>query len=175
MMQRISLQRSGFRNYVVKKISQDATICTHHSRGNYCSLTLWNQSNKATNIACQSLTVYEGTNRYPSSLYLPSSPLYRLEQTRHMGRKDGHSAFYKVRPPTRKQRKKYYKRKREEYQHKIGRHSKPGSKAGPRREYEEIQRQNLVDLGAGRTSRGLLPEDMEYNYGDGMFHLLSFQ
>lgn len=171
MMQRFSLQRSVLRNHhVVKYLSRDATIGTHHHcRRYYSSLTLWNQSNsRATHISSTSLIVDDISNRSPSSLSNPSSPLYRLDQIRHMGRKDGHSAFYKIRPSTRKQRKKYYKRKREEYQHQIGRHSKPGSKAGPRREYKEIQRQNLVDLGAGRKERGLLPENMDYNYGDAL-------
>ncbi len=99
----------------------------------------------------------------------PISLLHRLDQKRHMGRKDGHSAFYKPRKPNKKQLKKYHRRKRKEYHHKIGRHSKPGSRAGPRREEMELERQNLVALAKGEIQRGLLPESQEYNYADGMY------
>ena len=85
-----------------------------------------------------------------------------------MGRKDGFSAFHKPRKTPRKQLKKYHKRKREEYYQKHGRHSKPGSRAGPTREEQRIDWQNLVDLGSGKISRGIKPESLEYNYGDGM-------
>ena len=167
-MQRLSsLQRHGFSHYAGKKVTQD--IRSNQGIRNYNSLILWkNQTNKTSSIkSSQSLVINNLITQYPSSL------LYRFDQTRHMGRKDGHSAFYKARPTTRKQRKKYYKRKREEDHHKVGKHSKPGSKAGPLREYEELERQDLVDKGAGKISRGLLPENMGYNYGDGMYLFIS--
>lgn len=146
MLQRLSLQRNGLR-YLEK--------CSYHS---------------LSKMLPHSSIFHEKKN-----IQSPSIPLFRLDQTRHMGRNDGHSAFYKTRPPTRKQRKKYYKRKREEYHEKVGKHSKPGSRAGPLREYEEIERQDLVDKGSGKISRGLLPENMGYNYGDGEFIYIFLQ
>jgi hypothetical protein len=121
-------------------------------------------------ISSQSLIIHGCHNSNKTSGCTNSSAhLYRLDQIRHMGRKDGHSAFYKTRPPTKKQRKKYFKRKRELEYEKVGKHSKPGSRAGPLREYEELERQDLVDKGAGRISRGLLEENAGYNYGDGKY------
>ncbi len=96
-----------------------------------------------------------------------NDPLYRLDQVRFMGRKDGNKAFYAPRKTPRKKLKQYHRRKREEYHQKYGRHSKPGSKAGPRRERQRLEWQNLVDLGSGKISRGVKPESLEYNYGDG--------
>jgi len=157
MLQRLLLQRHGMKKNVTisKFISQ---------KGNtkYSSAVQPILNRSYSIFSSKSLTLNnQDENRYNIL------PLYRLDQTRHMGRKDGHSAFYKTRPPTKKQRKRYFKRKREQYHEKVGKHSKPGSKAGPLREYEAIEKQDLVDKGAGKISRGLLPESMDYHYGDG--------
>ncbi len=85
-----------------------------------------------------------------------------------MGRKDGNKAFNKVRPPTRKQKKKYHRRMREIQHHRVGRHSKPGSKAGPRREFLQNEFDFLVDSAKGKIPREPTPEELEYNFGDAL-------
>ena len=83
-----------------------------------------------------------------------------------MGRKSGASAFAKPRPPTRKQRKRYNKRKREIFLEKVGKHSKPGAKAGPRREMAQKDFQYLLDKAEGKIV-DTSPDQLEYGFGDG--------
>jgi len=143
----------------------------HHQQGNihnrisYCSRTYHNFVTSYSIINNENKWHH---NHHDDNDSLPSSRLHQLNQTRHMGRKDGHSAFFKPRPPTRKKRKIYHKRKREEYQHKVGRHAKPGSKAGPRREFYESEWKHLVDKGRGLISDEIPAEELEYNYGDAL-------
>ncbi len=99
---------------------------------------------------------------------LSNGTFHQLSQQRHMGRKDGNKAFNRVRPPTRKQKKKYHKRMRENHHHKVGRHSKPGSRAGPRREFLQNEFDFLVDSAMGKIPRESTPEELEYNFGDAL-------
>ena len=93
--------------------------------------------------------------------------LFQLDQVRSMGRKGGASAFSKVRTPTRKQRKKFHRRKRELYQEKVGKHSKPGAKAGPRREYKAREMEYLIDKAQGNLPEED-PEMLEYDFGNAL-------
>lgn len=166
-MQSISIHQCRFKNLLVQRRQESLRL----GRKSFYSLMLGNNQSCNSIIYSQSLIIHGCHNSNITSGFINSSaPLFRMDQTRHMGRKDGHSAFYKTRPPTKKQRKKYFKRKREVEYEKVGKHSKPGSRAGPLREYEEIERQDLVDKGAGRISRGLLEENAGYNYGDGKYY-----
>ena len=74
-----------------------------------------------------------------------TSWLNLTQQKRYFGRRGGASAF-KVRPPTAKQRKRYNRRQKQLHFEKVGKHSAPGSKAGPKREMERMERQHLLDL-----------------------------
>lgn len=136
-------------------------------------------ANRATNVAttnvhsrsfhalsssfCQHLS----SRCQDQTFHFTNDLMHQLQQQRYMGRKDGNKAFYKVRPPTSKQKKRYHKRKREEHQYKVERHSKPGAKAGPRREYIENEFQHLVD-----RARGIVPLDdenhIDYDYGNAL-------
>ena len=78
------------------------------------------------------------------------------QQKRYLGRRGGASAF-KVRPPTAKQRKRYNRRQKQLHWEKVGKHSAPGSKAGPRREMEKVERQRLLNLHYGKDEDKLLP------------------
>lgn len=104
---------------------------------------------------------------HDETFYFTNDRMHQLQQQRYMGRKDGNKSFYKVRSPTRKQKKKYHKRKREEHQYNVERHSKPGAKAGPRREFIENEFQHLVD-----RAQGIVPLDdekhIEYDYGNAL-------
>lgn len=82
-----------------------------------------------------------------------------------MGRKDGNKAFFKVRPPTRKQRKRYNMRLKEQ-EEKAAKHSKPGSKAGPRREFLRDEQEFLVDRALGKNTDKLPPEFLDYDFGN---------
>jgi pentatricopeptide repeat protein len=84
-----------------------------------------------------------------------------------MGRKGGASAFSKVRPPTRKKLKSYHRRKRKLYHEKVGKHSKPGAKAGIRREYAAKEWQYLLDKAQGEIP-DVTPEDVEYDFGNAL-------
>jgi pentatricopeptide repeat protein len=94
-----------------------------------------------------------------------NSPLFQHHQVRWK-RKGGASAFSEPRPPTRKQRKAYNRRKAKLYHEKQGKHSAPGSKAGYRRQWNEETFQQLLDY----NSKNELMEKarLEYDYGDAM-------
>lgn len=172
MIQRLSLQRKS-----VNSLAHDA-----RAKLTLTTTTKWNKANNslgraqrnhyntfAKNVVSNNQHQHQHQNHqrhFPSS-----SPLFRFDQTRSMGRNDGNSAFYKPRKPSKKQLKKYHKRKRDEYHQNEGRHSKPGSVAGPLREEKELVRQEWVGIGAGKTKPGLVQKG-GYDYGDGMF--LSF-
>ena len=75
-----------------------------------------------------------------------SPPLRDQIITRHFaGRKDRASTAYEVRPPTKKQRKAYHKRRREQ-QYEATKHSKPGSKAIPRRLEDKETEKQLLEI-----------------------------
>ena len=81
-------------------------------------------------------------------------------------RHDRSSAFSKPRPPTRKKRRAYNRRKKREADERA-RHSAPGSKAGPRRQWAQDRWQQLLSY--DKESDELLPakqEDEEYTYED---------
>jgi len=103
-------------------------------------------------------------SRFHNPYYFSPSP-HHCRQIRYMGRRSGASAFSKPRPPTRKQRKSYYKKKREIFQEKVGKHSKPGTKAGPRREIIEKEWQHLLDRAKGKIP-DVSPDQLEYDFGD---------
>lgn len=100
--------------------------------------------------------------------HLSNEKMFQLNQQRHMGRKDGNKTFFKTRPPTKKQKKKYHKRMRDVHQEKVGIHSKPGSKAGPRREYIENEKNFLVTRALGKIPDQPSPDELEYDFGDAM-------
>ena len=104
----------------------------------------------------------------PGAFRLSNGKMFQLNQQRHMGRKDGNKTFFKTRPPTKKQKKKYHKRMRDVYQEKVGIHSKPGSKAGPRREYLNNEKNYLVGRALGKIPDEPSPDELEYNFGDAM-------
>lgn len=91
--------------------------------------------------------------------------LHQLDQKRFMGRKDGNKAFFKVRPPTKKQRKRYNMRLKEQ-EEKVARHSKPGSKAGPRREFNRDEHEFLIERALGKNTNTLPPEHLDYDFGN---------
>lgn len=99
--------------------------------------------------------------------HLSNDKLHILDQKRHMGRKDGNKSFFKTRGPTRKQRKKYHKRMRETCEQKEGRHSKPGSKAGLRREIARDEKEYLINSALGKLTTES-PEELEYDFGDAL-------
>eukprot|EP00957_Ditylum_brightwellii_P067266 5104801-Ditylum_brightwellii.AAC.1 len=91
--------------------------------------------------------------------------LHRQIQVRYK-RKGGASAF-KPRPPTRKQRKEYYRRQRRLEFEQVGKHSAPGSVAGPLRQEDEEERQFLLSYAKGEIP--LIDEgDSEYDLGDAL-------
>ena len=84
-------------------------------------------------------------------------------------RKDGYSRFYEPRGPTKKQRKKFHRKKALQQWQKEGRHSAPGSVAGKRREFEAEQLQEYLDWDETKIKQGLLnPNPKEYEYGDAL-------
>lgn len=86
-------------------------------------------------------------NNNPSSLS-PPPRLQRNNQiiTRHFaGRKDRASTAYETRKPTKKQRKAYHKRQREQ-QYEATKHSKPGSKAIARRLEDRENKERLLEI-----------------------------
>mmetsp|Transcript_25618 Transcript_25618/g.38685 ORF Transcript_25618/g.38685 Transcript_25618/m.38685 type:complete len:1202 (+) Transcript_25618:171-3776(+) len=60
-------------------------------------------------------------------------------------RRDGNKKFLEQRKPTRKQKKLYRRRERELFNEKVGKHSPPGSKAGPSRQFDEETRQQYLN------------------------------
>lgn len=79
-------------------------------------------------------------------------------------RNDGNKASMKERPPTRKQLKTYNRKNRareQEQEH----HSRPGSKAGPRREWEAQTKQDLLD---SRNDDQLPANPEEYDMDDAL-------
>ena len=81
-------------------------------------------------------------------------------------RHDRASAFSKPRPPTKKKRGAYNRRMKKEADERS-RHSAPGSKAGPRRQWAENRWQQLLTY--GKDDNTLLPVtqgDEEYTYED---------
>ena len=81
-------------------------------------------------------------------------------------RHDRASAFSKPRPPTKKKRRAYNRRMKKESDEKA-RHSAPGSKAGPRRQWAQNRWNQL--LTHGNDDKNLLPvtqEEEEYTYED---------
>jgi len=97
-------------------------------------------------------------------LQASQSPLFQ-HQVRWK-RKGGASAFSEPRPPTRKQRKAYHRRKRRLYHEKEGKHSAPGSKAGYRRQWNEETFQQLVDY--NKKDEVWEQQRLEYDYGDAL-------
>mmetsp|Transcript_23202 Transcript_23202/g.64308 ORF Transcript_23202/g.64308 Transcript_23202/m.64308 type:complete len:1152 (-) Transcript_23202:1762-5217(-) len=88
-----------------------------------------------------------------------------LQQLRYR-RHDRASAFSKPRPPTKKKRREYNRRMKRIADEKA-RHSAPGSKAGPRRQWARNRWEQL--LVHGKNDNGLLPsvqEEEEYTYED---------
>lgn len=142
-----------FSAYLKRSVSKRCTSFHHHIQ------------NRSKHVLVSSSLQLNGGNY--NTFQFSNNKLYDLQQQRHMGRRDGNKAFYETRPPTRKQTKTYYKRKREEHEYNISRHSKPGSKAGPRREYIQDEFQHLVD-----SARGLVPlKDerlVDYDYGNAL-------
>ena len=81
-------------------------------------------------------------------------------------RHDRASAFNKPRPPTKKKRREYNRRMKKQVDERA-RHSAPGSKAGPRRQWAENRWQQL--LAHGKNDDQLLPATLdgeEYTYED---------
>ena len=100
--------------------------------------------------------------------HLSNEKMHRLDQQRYMGRKDGNKSFFKTRTPTRKQNKKYHKRMRDVHHEQVGRHSKPGSKAGPRREFMDNEHKFLVGRALGEIPDEPSADELEYDFGDAM-------
>lgn len=95
-------------------------------------------------------------------------PLHCYIQVRFK-RNDGSKAFTKQRKVDKKGQKKERRRKYAAEYEKKGKHSAPGSVAGPRREWEEEQRKELIDW----KKRGGYPEDdattlAEYGVNDAL-------
>ena len=81
-------------------------------------------------------------------------------------RHDRSSAFSKPRPPTKKKRREYNRRMKREADERA-RHSSPGSKAGPRRQWAENRWQQLLAHGKNDDQMLLATEDNEeYTYED---------
>ncbi len=101
-------------------------------------------------------------SNHPNSF--PRQPLHPFQpQQVRWKRKGGASAFSKPRPPTQKQRKTYNRWKKNLHWQKVGRHSKPGSKAADRRiaakqDWDDLmmygtpERQALIDKYAPKAS-----------------------
>ena len=117
------------------------------------STPLWNAPLAASAASCRD-----------KDLQASASPLFQ-HQIRWK-RKGGASAFSEPRPPTRKQRKEYYRRKRRLYQEKVGKHSAPGSKAGYRRQWNEETFQELLDW--NNKDEQFEKQLLEYDYGDAL-------
>jgi len=98
-----------------------------------------------TSLPASALTSSSLPSRNPSS---PPPSLQRSSQiiTRHFaGRKDRASTAYETRKPTKKQRKAYHKRQREQ-QYEATKHSKPGSKAIARRLEDRENKERLLEI-----------------------------
>ena len=81
-------------------------------------------------------------------------------------RHDRSSAFSKPRPPTKKKRREYNRRMKKEADERA-RHSSPGSKAGPRRQWVENRWQQLLAHGKNDDQMLLATqENEEYTYED---------
>ena len=78
-------------------------------------------------------------------------------------RHDRASAFTKPRPKTKKQRQKY-NRKMKKLADERAKHSPPGSKAGPRRQWKQERIQQLLEYG---TENEVLDPNAEEEYGIG--------
>lgn len=145
-------------NSIVRRCQRKDGLCVKLERRTIFQRNLFSLSSTTSTLN----NIYD----YNPSFELTNRKMYLLDQCRHMGRKDGNKAFFKTRPPTRKQKKKYHKRMRELHHEKVGRHSKPGSKAGPRREYIENEHQYLVGRAKGEIPEGPPPEFLEYDFGN---------
>lgn len=101
-----------------------------------------------------------------SSPSCPHLNYHQLSQIRFMGgRNDGARFVLKPRPVSKKQQTKYH-RKLKVMEEKQAKHSKPGSKAGPRREFAQDQLQYYKDKATGKFSNQMEPEELEYDFGD---------
>ena len=80
-------------------------------------------------------------------------------------RHDRASAFSKPRPPTKKKRRAYNRKMKKEADERA-RHSAPGSKAGPRRQWAENRWKQLLSY--NKDDKTLLPvtQEEEYTYED---------
>ena len=103
-----------------------------------------------------------------TTFQLSNQKFHQLDQHRHMGRNDGNKQFFKTRAPTQKKKKQYHKRMREMHHQQVGRHSKPGFKAGPRREYFEDEFQFKLDRARGKIPAAPTADDLEYDFGDAL-------
>ena len=57
---------------------------------------------------------------------------------------------------------------RKVYHEKVGRHSKPGLVAGPKREFQKQEWQYLLDRAEGKLLE-ITDRDLEYDFGDSEF------
>lgn len=110
-------------------------------------------------------------------LYAP----YNLQQIRWKGRNDGNRFLTKSRTPTKKARKNYH-RNLQKIQSEQDKHGKPGSKAGPRREYQASMEENIREemedfnqrnelLASGISDVALLDDadsSSEYDFSDAL-------
>jgi len=91
-------------------------------------------------------------------------PSNHVQQVRWK-RRDGNSAFFQNRKSTRKKKKAYHRKRREVWQEKVGKHSAPGSTAGPRRQLDEERRQDYLNWDNITKEN---PEELEYDFSDAM-------
>lgn len=90
-------------------------------------------------------------------------------------RKDGNKWHGKERTPTKKQRKKFHRHLQTIQAEKEDKHGKPGSKAGPRREWNQAAREDLLnnnddedDDGETLRLQSSSSNDDEYGMGDAL-------
>ena len=107
--------------------------------------------------------VFSNPHAFRRDGYVPR-PFPQYHQRRWMGRKDGLKAFYRVRPATKKQRKRRNERLKA-HRLRLERHSRPGSKAGIRRQTEsEMRRDVLENAEQSRYSK----DELDYDFGDAL-------
>lgn len=92
-------------------------------------------------------------------------PIPTRYQVRWKGRNDGNKFYGQDRAPTKKQRKKYHRHLQSVQQEKE-KHGKPGYKAGPRREWNQMVKDEILNGDDGDTNNPLLSE--EYTMGDAL-------
>ena len=112
--------------------------------------------------SCSSSSALQRFQQGQKSAYDYTFDHQQLRFRRH----DRASAFSKPRPPTKKKRRAYNRRMKKETDEKA-RHSAPGSKAGPRRQWAQNRWNQL--LTHGKDDKNLLPavqEEEEYTYED---------